>query len=54
MLHFYEINFGIRIRQNIDQISSVKSKKKDMSRFVTMKVVHSIEKLLSRHQLSLY
>ena len=44
MLHFYEVNFGIRIRQNIGQISSVKPKKKDMSRFVTMKVVHSTEK----------
>ena len=28
MLHFYEVNFGIRIRQNIGQISSVKPKKK--------------------------
>ena len=54
MLHFHEVNFGIRIRQNIGQISSVKQKKKDMSRFVTMKVVHLIEKLFSRHQLSHY
>ena len=45
MLHFYEVNFGIRIRQNIGQISSVKPKKK-ISLFVTMKVVHSIEKQL--------
>ena len=44
MLHFYEVNFGIRIRQNIGQISSVKPKKIDMSRFVTMKAVHSTEK----------
>ena len=46
MLHFYEVNFGIRIRQNVGQISSVKPKikKKDMSRFATMKVVHSTEK----------
>ena len=28
MLHFWEINFGIRIRQNIGQISSGKRKKK--------------------------
>ena len=26
MLHFYEVNFGIRIRQHIAQISSVKPK----------------------------
>ena len=51
MLHFYEVNFGIRIRQNIGQISSVKPKKK-ISLYVTMKVVHSIEKQLPRHQLS--
>ena len=45
MLHFYEVNFGIRIRKNLGQISSAKpKKKKDMSRFATMKVVHSIEK----------
>ena len=44
MLHFYEVHFGIRIRQNVCQISSVKPKKKDMSRFVTRKVVHSTEK----------
>ena len=44
MLHFYEVNFGIRIRQNIGQISSVKPKKIDMFRFVTRKVVHSTEK----------
>ena len=31
MLHFYEVNFGIRIRQNICQISSVKPKKKYVS-----------------------
>ena len=31
MLHFYEVNFGIRIRQNIGQISSVKPKKKNVS-----------------------
>ena len=42
MLHFYEVHFGIRIRQNIGLISSVKPKKY-MSRFVTMKVVHSTE-----------
>ena len=44
MLHFYEVNFGIRIRQKLGQISSAKPKKKDMSCFTTMKVVHSIEK----------
>ena len=31
MLHFYEVNFGIRIRQNIGQISSVKPKKRYVS-----------------------
>ena len=44
MFHFYEVNFGIRIRHYIGQINSVKPKKKDMSCFVTMKVAHSIEK----------
>ena len=33
MLHFYEVNFGVRIRPNIGQISSVKPKKKNMSRW---------------------
>ena len=28
MLHFYEVNFGIRIRKNLGQISSAKPKKK--------------------------
>ena len=28
MLHFYKVNFGIKIRQNIGQISSLKPKKK--------------------------
>ena len=46
MLQFYEVNFGIRVRQNIGQISSVKPKKIDMCRFVTMKAVHSTEKEL--------
>ena len=31
MLHFYEVNFGVEIRQNIGQMSSVKAKKKDVS-----------------------
>ena len=38
--------FGIRIGQNIGQISSVKPKKIDMSRFITMKVVHSTKKVV--------
>ena len=31
MLPFYEVHFGIRIRQNVCQISSVKPKKKYVS-----------------------
>ena len=33
MLPFYEVHFGIRIRQNVCQISSVKPKKKDIVSF---------------------
>ena len=51
MLHFYEVNFGIRIRQNIGEISSVKPKK----RYVSLCHYEGgplNRKVVTRHQLS--
>ena len=54
MLHFYEVHFGIRIRQNIGQISSVKPKKKIYVSFCHYEGGPLNRKVVTRHQLSLF
>ena len=54
MLHFYEVNFGIKIRQNIGQISSVEPKKKRYVSFCHYKGGPLNRKVVTRHQLSYY
>ena len=51
MFHFYEVNFGIRIRQNIAQISPVKPKYVLFRHFEGGPLNR---KLVTRHQLSHY